>query len=71
VTNGQIDAIAARGFDRYSAAVFLGAKEILASNPENSAARVVVEEYASFFAGGAEPRGFEEFLLPIPRAGEK
>jgi hypothetical protein len=72
VTNAEVERLReSTGLDRYDAKVLLQARELLAQDPEHPAARAVVEGYANYFAGGEEPRGFEEFLLPVPYTVEE
>jgi hypothetical protein len=68
-----VSSAAARGrhITDYEAAVFLGAREILAKDPGNAAAQSVVEEFAAFLESGVELRSFARFLLPIAETDEE
>jgi len=58
--------------DRYGAASFLGAREILAREPGNANARETVEQYQRYLTTGRRPEGFfAELFLPIPYTDEE
>ena len=71
MTNAQVQGVIqqarSRGVacDEYEACVFLGAKELLAANPENPIAKSVLENYSRFLLTGTKKTSFAEFLLPI------
>jgi hypothetical protein len=77
MTQAQVDKVIAdaakRGIEvsQLDATTFLGARELLAKDPENKLAREVVEESMQQFTTGKEPTGFARFILPIFETDEE
>lgn len=73
----DVDAVVAsarargRSIDDYHAAVFVGAREILAKEPDNKAAAEVVSNFTKFLATGIETPSFAQFALPLPETEEE
>jgi hypothetical protein len=68
MTQAEVDlltsAAAIRGIHGFDARMFLGAKALLAANPNNRVARSVVEELTRQMATGEQPTTFALFMLP-------
>jgi hypothetical protein len=71
LTNAQVlevvanAAVHGRSVDEYQATTFLGAKEILAIEPDNEAAADTVAEFCRFITEGRPMTSFSRFTLPV------
>ena len=61
-----ISSAAARGIklSEYEVISFLGAKELLAREPENPHASITVRHFVNYMATGVQQKSFAEFMLP-------
>lgn len=53
-----------REIDADEASTILGAKDILAADPNNTHAQLVLKHFASFLITGIEQSDFHRFMLP-------
>jgi len=64
-------AVHGRVVSEYQAEVFLGAKEILATDASNQNACTVVRNFLAYLETGVKVCSFAEFLLPLPETDEE
>lgn len=71
MTNAQVQEVVAnaalhsRSISYHEATQFLGAKELLISDPENEYAQHTVAEFSRFFTNGTPMTSFARFMMGI------